>query len=403
MHLVTFRNALSLSFQKSAGQVTITCEPGKPYAFADSHMDQVMRDEKVASAAVKISNLGSRIPNFHIGARRVGTQRLLFYNGSGGYGDQIMSWPVCQILHAAGFEVHVLVDPGNQSCWWGFPWVKSVHVLPFAYDTMVMFDYFVFFDHVANLDEHPGQEHPVDIMLRKIGIDPVSVDRVAKRVRPVFTPADLTAAERLKGQDYAIYQLASANPTRSLPPKDSVFLLDKLSSEFRGLKWIVAADAYVAPGYTEALAPLLQRDNVEAWNDDNLRALWAVTENAKVVVGPDSMMVHVAGSLSVPCVGLWGLTSPDSRARYYDNHYPIWHQTACPMAPCFTYGINFPVYCPPRPARDLCEVMAAISPQHVIDHVRNIVYKNEANDKADRETHVGSSRSVRADGADGTD
>lgn len=385
MHLLTFRDALQLSFTKSAGSVTSTCEPGKAYVFSDTHMDNLMRDKNVNQRVVKISNITNRLPNFHVGARKAGTQRLLFYNGSGGYGDQIMSWPVARLLAHAGFEVHILADPGNQSCWWGFPWVKSVHVLPIAYEIMVMYDYFVIFDHVVNLDEHPGQEHPTDAMLRKIGIDPVSVDPSAKCVRPILSNADYEHTQQFSGTDYGIYQLTAANPTRSLPAADSAFMLRKLAESYPDLRWVVAVDSYIPQDYIHAAKDALAMSNVQIWDNDDLRGFWSVVEGAKVCVGPDSMLVHAAGSMGVPCIGLWGLTDPTCRVSYYDNHYAVWPKDACPMAPCFAYGAQFPAYCPPRPGRNICDVMASISHQDVVDLVAEIVYKN-SNDSDHRET-----------------
>ncbi len=80
-------------------------------------------------------------------------------------------------------------------------------------------------------------------------------------------------------------------------------------------------------------------------------------------------MVHVAGSLGTPCVGLWGPIAPSHRIGYYSNHYPVWHREFCPHAPCFTYASQFPKYCPPRSNRQVCEVLAGISPTEVIEQV----------------------------------
>jgi ADP-heptose:LPS heptosyltransferase len=112
--------------------------------------------------------------------------------------------------------------------------------------------------------------------------------------------------------------------------------------------------------------------NVQLHTARNLRELWAVTRHAKIVVSPDSMLVHVAVSLAIPCVGLWGIVSPHNRVKYYKNHLAIHNKEACPMAPCFSYLANFPKYCPPRKDRIVCECLGAVSPVQVIDAIRKI-------------------------------
>jgi hypothetical protein len=57
-----------------------------------------------------------RIRNFDIRVRNFTDNRVLLYNGSGGYGDQILTWPVARLLNGLGFKVHVLCDPGNELC-----------------------------------------------------------------------------------------------------------------------------------------------------------------------------------------------------------------------------------------------------------------------------------------------
>jgi len=117
------------------------------------------------------------------------------------------------------------------------------------------------------------------------------------------------------------------------------------------------------------------RPNIQPYTSPNLRDLWALTKfRAAIVVAPDSMMVHVAGCQGVPCVGMWGPVGPPNRTQYYKNHHAIFHREACPHAPCFAYLADFPKYCPPRGGqkRTVCEVMAAVMPQEVIDAVKKV-------------------------------
>lgn len=383
MNLISFSEPVSFCFRKTAGAATVTLEAFKPHVFSDTQLESITKHEEINTKIYKVSKMSSRIRNFHVSARKAGANKVLIYNGSGGYGDQIMTWPVAWLLHCLGFEVHVLSDPGNQVCWWNFTWVKAVHVLPLQYDLFTMFDYHAIFEDVTNMDEHQDQRHSVDSMLYRIGIDPEGVSPEVKVVHPVFTPGELCEYNRLKDKKIAIYQLSAANPVRSLTPNDSAFLLSKLAVSFPDLHWLAIYDDMVPKPYAQSI--LVDDDgkmtpmekNIEPYSSPFLRQLWALTRAAHVVVSPDSMMVHVAGSMEIPCVGLWGPTSPRNRVAYYKNHFPVLNSEACPQAPCFCYTNGFPKYCPVSKVgpRTTCEVMAAISPKQVIDTILKNVYK----------------------------
>ena len=384
MNLVTFFEPVTVTFRKSTGGATMTFDANRNYVMPNNQLDRASADPAVMARMFRVSRLDMRIPNFDVrSARKIGTQRLLFYNGSGGYGDQIMSWPVVKILADHGFEVHVLSDPGNQMCWWNFPWVKSLHILPVQYEFFKLFDHYVVYDNLTNQDETPDQLHPVDALLEKIGFDHRTFSNEQKCVAPVYTQGEFAAVAQFRGRSFAIYQMAAANPIRSLPPSDSAFLLSKLAQEYPYITWLALVDGFSAAihphykGYTDSITEEQKNDKGEAvqvsrWPNvipyfsPNLRELWALAQSARVVVSPDSLMIHVAGCQGVPCVGLWGLTDPARRAKYYTNHIPIHHKEVCAHSPCFHYLGTFPKYCPPRKDRKVCEVMAAISPDEVI-------------------------------------
>ena len=98
----------------------MTFDANRPYVIPNGQYDRIMTEPNLKERVYKASRIDMRIPNFNVSARKIGPQQLLFYNGSGGYGDQIMSWAVTKILADRGFSVHVLSDPGNQMCWWNF-------------------------------------------------------------------------------------------------------------------------------------------------------------------------------------------------------------------------------------------------------------------------------------------
>jgi len=412
MNIVRFAEPVTISFKKSAGGTTSVFEAGRDYILAGQQLERITQDENVRNRLYKVSRLEPRLAPFTPQARKNGSQRVLFYNGSGGYGDAILSWPVAKFLADQGYEVHVLTDPGNQCCWYGFPWVKTIQVLPLAYELFKMFDYHFVMENVNNLDEHQDQLHPVDAMFHRMGVDPKSVDPAKKVVAPVYTWAEQQVPKQVFTDKKAIgiFQLTSANSVRAMLPNDTAFMLFKIAEAFPEIHWLAAYDEFNSKTYPDALkcreckgerqipntgqvppdaegkapgaipCPECKGSgclapNIQPYTSPNLRDLWALTHfRASVVVAPDSMMVHVAGCQNVPCVGIWGPVSPTNRVLYYRAHHGVFHKEACPHAPCFAYLASFPKYCPPRGAgpREVCEVTSAVTPTEVIDAIRRI-------------------------------
>lgn len=442
MNLVTFAEHVAVGMEKSAGSSQLVFEAGREYVIGQSHFNRLVADEGIRQRLFKWSRIENRIPNFNATVKKPGSQRLLLYNGSGGYGDQIMTWPFAAILRTYGFEVHVLVDPGNSSCWWNFPWIKSVQHIPLQYEQFKMFDYFALFETVVNAEEHQDQIHPLDQMLLKVGINPDAVDAKLKVIRPNFTFLEMQAATAFQGKRLGMYQMAAANPVRSLPPNDSAYLLSKIADAYHDVHWLALYDKFIPEPYKKALQcpkcegagkiqaagplpvnPVLPvtgtlppvpagttaeashaiaisqavkqvvaekteshnevcpkckgsgslRPNIQLYNCPDMRHLWSLTSKAAIVIGPDSMMVHVAGCMDIPCVGLWGTCNPHNRVKYYKNHHPVWKREVCPFAPCFAYANVFPRYCPPRKDRVICECLGAIAPQDVVEQIKKVI------------------------------
>lgn len=375
MNIVTFEEPLGLGFRKSSGGIHQTFEAGRQYLVANQQMANLVRDSRVQNLMYRVSLADPRIPNFHIAALKP-RQRVLLYNASGGFGDQILTMPVAKYLSDAGAAVHILTEPGNDSCWWNLPFIKSVVTIPLLLETTQLFDHFVYYPAVINMDEHQDQLHPVDAMLAKIGVDPASVSDDRKAVKPVFTASELGTVAQVRGRRIGLYQLSCANPVRSLPPGDSAHILCMVAKQTPDIHWLALHDEYVPKEYTDILAQEVAKrglSNVEPSTSKNLRELWALAQYAEIVVAPDSMMVHVAGVFGTPCVGLWGPVDPHNRVRYYKNHKAVFKKETCPHAPCFVYSQSFPKYCPPRANRKVCDVLASISPTEVVDAINEVL------------------------------
>jgi len=341
--------------------------------FSDHQLSKLKTDTTLTSLIFRTTRVEPRIEQFNVKAND-GKNKLLFYNGAGGYGDQILAWPVTKILADLGYDVHVIADPGNHVIWWYLPWIKSVSMLPIQFEIFSLFDHFALFEFVSNFDEHTDQSHPVDLMLNRIGINPNAVPFEQKSVLPYCTAFEKKRADEFhKGKKICLYQLSASSPVRSLPPDSSVFLLGSLAKAFPDVTWLALYDDLVSESYSKGVQKLGLK-NVEPCKFQTLRDLIAFCYRASAVVSPDSVMVHLAGSAGIPCVGLWGPLNPEVRTKYYKNHIPIFKKSWCPQAPCNFNRPTFPSFCPESSGpREVCEVIGAIQPDDVIEKLKAIL------------------------------
>jgi ADP-heptose:LPS heptosyltransferase len=171
-----------------------------------------------------------------------------------------------------------------------------------------------------------------------------------------------------QGKAYAVYQICAASPARSLTADKSAFVLRNLATSFPELAWYAIYDGFIPPAYIEA-AKLEMPDNVFPISFKKFREIFALVATARVCVSPDSLVSHVAGSLGVPCVGLWGSTDPKLRIAYYENHVALTSSASCPVSPCMVHlGSLPPPFCPSF-ARRACACIDDITATDVIQAV----------------------------------
>jgi ADP-heptose:LPS heptosyltransferase len=80
-------------------------------------------------------------------------------------------------------------------------------------------------------------------------------------------------------------------------------------------------------------------DQVPACLGKNIRQVAAVIANLDAVIAPDTGIMHLAGAVGTPVLGLFGSTNGDLRMREYAGHYtdptkfvscgPCWYNNSC--------------------------------------------------------------------------
>lgn len=100
----------------------------------------------------------------------------------------------------------------------------------------------------------------------------------------------------------------------------------------------------------------------------NVRQAMALVSQCDLLIGPDSGLIHAAGALRVPSLGLFGPFHSDVRVRYMPEANVIQSDLKC--APCFSY--NFHIHeCPLGGPNAPC--MWNITPDEVFEKAINIL------------------------------
>ena len=78
--------------------------------------------------------------------------------------------------------------------------------------------------------------------------------------------------------------------------------------------------------------------------------------------------MHLAGTLGVPCVGLFGPFPWKLRTAYYKTVFALHGNGVCPMAPCFwSHHNGLPLFPAGGPCNQtgLCEELSSIEPERI--------------------------------------
>jgi ADP-heptose:LPS heptosyltransferase len=129
-------------------------------------------------------------------------------------------------------------------------------------------------------------------------------------------------------------------------------------------------------GHPQQLAVKSEKRIINCATDKlTFRQSCAVLATADVFLGPDSALIHVAGALGVPAVGLFSVVPWNLRTSYCPTTFVIQGKTGCDIAPCFfasrTSG-GFPAK-GPCAKTGRCEALWNITPEQVMAKVEQSV------------------------------
>jgi ADP-heptose:LPS heptosyltransferase len=254
-------------------------------------------------------------------------------------------------------RIDIYCSPHVMSLWAGLP----VRVLPapLVFDAAKTYDFHLFYDQMLEQNGEPDQECAYDDLFGYAGLADVTDSWKRPRVELLDEDFAELASFRWPAQ-WAVVQLQASNPNRTYPPDQLARFCVRYLQRY-------PQDEIVLVGEDKPVGLMLMFENAfEAELDladihgkdrtdyylrmrklvgllKSFRSLVPLVARARLVVGPDSSLGHLAAAFpKVPVISLWGLFDPDDRVKYYRNHTPLFFPLVCPHAPCRNHQFKLP-------------------------------------------------------------
>lgn len=283
----------------------------------------------------------------------------------GRYGDLILltpcfreikrRWPNCTL--------QVACLPGYRDAIMGLPYIDNylAYPLPIEEDNND-FGHLVSLEVLTSLTTREGELHMTDLFAERLGLTAIA-DK-----KPDFF---LSLEERTWAHDVyprgkakrVAVQIKSSTPSRNYPTIQMGAVMRMLHG--RGWDLVLLGLPNEVNGKSEERIVNCAADKL------TFRQSAAVLATADVFLGPDSSLIHVAGALGTPAIGIFSVVPWQLRTAYCPTTFVIQAKKGCDIAPCFHAPrgqMGFPANGPCQKERKCC-ALDSIDPHEVVGRV----------------------------------
>lgn len=291
--------------------------------------------------------------------------REILFVRPGGFGDLLFLTPIFREMRRRWPRVRICV-----SCFDRYK-VALEHnddiaefvPYPVYITTWKQFDAHIWLENILERNEDAREMHAIDVIAKR-----VKLEFADKTMRYEIEKSEKTRAEfefpRDPAQKRVGVQMTASGTCRRYP--HSADLVRALFLE--GLEvFLFGRPHEVRTDEPKGIVNIMMKGK-------EFRESCAILSTCDVVVAPDSALVHVAGALQIPAVGLYGPFPWAFRTAYAEKTYSL--QGMCPVAPCFHHsGGGRPKFPTVGPCNDTgkCEAMAAIPIDRIVRQVQKVL------------------------------
>jgi ADP-heptose:LPS heptosyltransferase len=299
----------------------------------------------------------------------------------GGIGDLMFMMPPLRLLRKLypDCKLHVAIGGKYMDIYKDVFYVDFLHQLPLDRDLMESVDYHLMFERVIEGNPKAEQLNAYDLFLNRFGFDFTKVPAREKLPDIFLTDSEKKAAEeflqrhKVTKEDLLIgIQIATSTPIRTYPYQKLIDVMDMLmrNEKIKIMLFGSGSQANITGPIIEGFKQHAPDRIIDGpANNMSLKASMAVASHCDVIVAPDSAMIHVAGGLRVPVVGLYGPFPAVLRMKYYHHAIGL---NACPVcAPCFIHDSD------PCSKGDPSPCFSLLDPQKICFAVEHLLNKTQ--------------------------
>lgn len=361
MHLLTLNDALDLGKENkiAPGQYTV--------------------DDLTAAHLLVLAGSGTMMPltesrPLHADIDAAASLRILLMR-AGGFGDLVLLTPVLREIKRRWPHSHVavctMVNYGVVLA--GLPFVDEVVPFPMTTEKLETFDAWVFYENAIERNPRSEELHMTNLFaeIAGLGADGVADLLPAYAVKPSEAIWCNEAFPRVNGTRRVCIQIGTSSIARTYPRTQMGNVIGRLAQK----GW----EVFLLGEKGEIKLPDATPANIRNLAEFDLafRQSAAVVNTCDAFLGNDSALLHVAGALSVPAVGLYGPFLRALRTAHSPSIHSIQGQPLGDCCPCF-HHVNaarqnhFPENCPTK-AQGICGVLAGIKPEKIVDKIGSIM------------------------------
>ena len=288
----------------------------------------------------------------------------------GGFGDLILLTPVMRAIKARwpSCELHVCTMAHYGQVLQGLPFVDKVVPYPLAYDSVMEYASVVYYENAIEHNRLAEKVHMTELFASLAGMPVPEVMQPAYAVRASEAVWAAEMFPRVNGTRRVCIQVGASGICRVFPRH--------ALGEVVGMMLRHGWEVFLLGAKGEIKLPDGSPKNLRNLSEMDLtfRQSAAVVNGADVFIGSDSALLHIAGALNVPAVGLYGPFPWKLRTAHCPNTVALQGSGAC--SPCFHHASaslrnHFPDKCPSKD-KGYCEVLASIDPKRIVAKAESI-------------------------------
>lgn len=295
-------------------------------------------------------------------------ERLLIIHPLG-YGDALLLTPVVRRfkeLHP-DCEIHLSCRERSRCIFDHFPYLDGFVDYPLPTSEAEKFSAVVSMENVNESGQDAKTLHASDAKAKRLGLqlaDTPEAHAVEYTITADEEAAALSRYPRTNKKRIGI-QLAASAPNRTVPPGIMGAIMHRLFE--RGYEVMMFGAPSSIP---KGIVPTQYGPSIRNLCEDNLsfRESAAVAATCDGIVAPDSVMIHLAGALNIPAVGIFAVIDWSLRTKYYPAVRAIQVRTGCDIAPCGFHPRASILFPPNGPCAmtHICAPLASIDPDRVV-------------------------------------